>query len=131
MAFLIYQFKLISADKLEARFKPIHTFLYNKWYFDELYKATAIGGILALSKALSWFDNYVIDGLVNLSSYITRGFSHLIGLFDDYVIDGAVNLVSTFTGFCGSMLRKTQTGIVQSYIVFVLIGILIIIYFFV
>ncbi len=131
LAFLIYQFKLISADKLEARFKPIHTFLYNKWYFDELYKATAIFGILALSKALSWFDNYIVDGLVNLGSYLTRGFGHLTGLFDNYVIDGAVNLVSTFTGFCGSILRKSQTGIVQSYVVFVLIGILIIIYFFI
>jgi NADH-quinone oxidoreductase subunit L len=131
LAFAIYQFKLISADKLEARFKFLHTFSYKKWYFDELYKETAIAGTLLLSKSLSWFDNNVVDGLVNLSSYLTRGFSYLTGLFDNYVIDGAVNFTASFTGFCGSKLRKLQNGQIQSYIVFVLLGILIIFYFFI
>jgi NADH-quinone oxidoreductase subunit L len=131
LAFLIYQYKTISADKLEARFKFLHTFSYNKWYFDELYQATAINGLLVISKALSWFDNYVVDGLVNLSSYVTRGFGYIIGLFDNYVIDGAVNLVANFTGYCGNKMRKLQTGHIQSYVVFVLLGILILLYFFI
>ncbi len=131
LAFAIYQFKIINADKLEIRFKSLHTFSLKKWYFDELYNATIIVGTLVLSKSLSWFDNYVIDGLVNLSSYFARGFSYFIGLFDNYVVDGFVNFMATFTGFCGSMLRKLQTGQVQSYVVFVLLGILIIIYFFI
>ncbi|NOU48687.1 MAG: NADH-quinone oxidoreductase subunit L [Bacteroidales bacterium] len=131
LAFLIYQYKTISADKLEARFKFLHTFSYNKWYFDELYQATAINGLLVISKALSWFDNYVVDGLVNLSSYVTRGFGYIVGLFDNYVIDGAVNLVANFTGYCGNKMRKLQTGHIQSYVVFVLLGILILLYFFI
>jgi NADH-quinone oxidoreductase subunit L len=131
LAFMIYQYKMISADKLEARFKFLHTFSLNKWYFDELYQATAINGILVVSKTLSWFDNYVVDGLVNLSSYVTRGFSSVVGLFDNYVIDGAVNLAATFTGYLGARLRKLQTGHIQSYVVFVLLGILILLYFFI
>ncbi len=130
LAFIIYQFKIISADKLEARFKFLHKFFFNKWYFDELYKATVITGTVFFSKILALFDNYVIDGLVNLSSYLTRGFSYLTSLFDNYIIDGVVNLVATFTGFCGSKFRKLQTGRVQSYIVFVLLGILVLFYFF-
>ena len=131
LAFVIYQFKLISADRLEARFKFLHTFSYRKWYFDELYKATAIAGTLMVSKAFSWFDNYIVDGLVNLSSYLTRGFSYLTGLFDNYFIDGAVNFVATFTGYCGGKLRKIQTGHIQTYIVFTLLGILILFYVFI
>ena len=127
----MYKFKIINAGKLEVRFKFLHSFLYNRWYFDELYQATAIVGTLALSKSLSWFDTYIVDGLVNLSSYIIRFVSRLTGLFDNYVIDGAVNMASTFTGYCGSKIRKLQTGKVQAYIVFMLLGILTMIYFFV
>lgn len=131
LAFIIYQFKLISADKLASRLRPLHQFSYNKWYFDELYKASAIGGTLMLAKALSWFDTYIVDGLVNLSSYVTRGFSYIVGLFDNYVIDGIVNLTANFTGYWGNMVRKLQTGSVQTYVAFVLLGLLIIIYFFI
>jgi len=131
LAFMIYQFKIISADKLASILKPLHQFSYNKWYFDELYKATAIGGTLVLAKALSWFDTYIIDGMVNLSSYVTRGFSFFVGLFDNYVIDGIVNLTANVTGYCGNMIRKLQTGSVQAYVAFALLGLLIIIYFFI
>jgi len=131
LAFMIYQFKIISADKLASRLKPLHQFSYNKWYFDELYKATAIGGTLVLAKALSWFDTYIVDGMVNLSSYLTRGFGFFVGLFDNYVIDGIVNLTANVTGYCGNMIRKLQTGSVQAYVAFALLGLLIIIYFFI
>jgi len=131
LAFLIYQFKVISADKLEVRFKFLHTFSYRKWYFDEIYKATIIGGTLLIAKLLSLFDNYVVDGIVNLSSFLTRGFSTFVGHFDNYVIDGFVNFVASFTGFWGSAFRKLQSGRIQSYVAFVLLGILILLYFFI
>ncbi len=130
-AFAIYQFKVISADNLEARFKALHNFSLQKWFFDELYKATVIAGILGISKALSWFDTYVVDGIVNASAYLTRGYGKFVGLFDNIVIDGAVNLTANTTGYLGSKIRKIQTGQVQSYVVFVLLGLLIILYFFI
>ncbi len=129
LAFLIYQFKIISADKLEARFKFLHKFSLNKWYIDELYHATFIGGTILFAKLLSWFDNFIVDGLVNLSSYLTRGFSTLIGHFDNYVIDGFINYTAQFTGFCGSTLRKLQNGRVQAYLILALLIILILLYF--
>ncbi|MFB6318481.1 NADH-quinone oxidoreductase subunit L [Saccharicrinis sp. FJH54] len=131
LAYLIYQFKYISADNLERRYKPVHKFLYNKWYFDELYNATIIGGTMGLSKAFSWFDKNIVDGIVNASSWLTRGFSFLTGLFDNYVVDGIVNLVANATGYAGRLIKKLQTGKVQAYIVFVLMGVLILVYFFI
>ena len=37
LAFLMYQWKKISADKLAERLKPLYKLSYNKWYFDEFY----------------------------------------------------------------------------------------------
>jgi len=129
LAFVIYQFKYISADKLEARFKFLHTLSLRKWYFDEIYNAMVVGGTVLFAKLLGMFDNYVVDGIVNLSAYLTRVFSNLTGYFDNYVVDGIVNFTASFTGFWGSALKKMQTGRVQSYIVFVLLGVLILLYF--
>ena len=131
LAFLIYQYKVISADKLEERFRKLHTFSLNKWYFDELYEKTVIGGTLLASKGLALFDNYIIDGIVNLSAAINRIAGQAIGIFDNVVIDGAVNLVASVTGYAGGMLKKLQTGRVQSYVVFALLGLLILFFVFI
>ena len=131
LAFLIYQYKVISADKLEERFRKLHTFSLNKWYFDELYEKTVIGGTLLASKGLALFDNYIIDGIVNLSAAINRIAGQAIGIFDNVVIDGAVNLVASVTGYAGGILKKLQTGRVQSYVVFALLGLLILFFVFI
>jgi NADH-quinone oxidoreductase subunit L len=129
LAFLIYQFKIFSADKLEQQFKKLHTFSLNKWYFDEIYYSTVVAGTIGISRLLAWFDNKVVDGLVNLSATLTRGTSYFIGHFDNIVIDGFVNLMANVTGFFGAAFRKVQTGKVQTYIVLLLIGILCLAYF--
>ncbi|MCX7735418.1 MAG: proton-conducting transporter membrane subunit, partial [Candidatus Kapabacteria bacterium] len=129
LAFLIYQFKIFSADNLERQFKPLHTFSFRKWYFDELYHYTVVSGIIGLSKLLAWFDNLIIDGMVNLSAAITRVSSYFIGHFDNIVIDGIVNLLANITGFFGGVLRKVQTGQVQTYIALLIIGLIALIYF--
>ena len=131
LAFLIYQYKVISADKLEERFRKLHTFSLNKWYFDELYEKTVIGGTLLASKGFALFDNYIIDGIVNLSAAINRIAGQAIGIFDNVVIDGAVNLVASVTGYAGGILKKLQTGRVQSYVVFALLGLLILFFVFI
>jgi NADH-quinone oxidoreductase subunit L len=45
-------------------FKPIHAFLYNKWYFDELYDWLFVRPYIWLSRQL-WKtgDGRIIDGL--------------------------------------------------------------------
>ncbi len=131
LAFLIYQYKVISAEKLEAKFRRLHTFSLNKWYFDELYEKTVIGYTLLTSKGLALFDNYIIDGIVNLFAAINRIAGQAIGIFDNVVIDGAVNLLANLTGYTGIMLRKLQTGRVQSYVMFALLGLLILFFVFI
>lgn len=128
-AFLMYQFRIFNADNWEKMVKPLHTFSLRKWYFDEIYQAGPINGTVGLGKVMALFDTWVIDGLVNLSAAIQRWVSYFIGYFDLYVIDGIVNLVANVTGFIGSILRKVQTGHVQSYVAFVIVGLLVLLYF--
>ncbi|HLX12204.1 MAG TPA: NADH-quinone oxidoreductase subunit L, partial [Bacteroidota bacterium] len=52
------------------------------------------------------------------------------GGFDKYVVDGLVNGVAYFSGFFGIVMRKAQTGKVQTYIIFVLIGVMTLFLFF-
>jgi NADH-quinone oxidoreductase subunit L len=99
--------------------------LYNKWYFDEFYEATFIRAILVGRMALNWFDSRVVDGIVNFAATFTRGISYVEGLFDTYVVDGLVNGVASVIVRSGASLRRIQTGRLQTYIVLVMAGILV------
>ena len=128
LAFLMYQWNKISADKLAERFKPLYKLSYNKWYFDEFYDGVFVAGTLALSRGLSWFDAHVIDGIVNGTAIVTKSISKFSGSFDNIVVDGAVNFAAYFSGFIGLILRRFQTGKVQTYIIFVVFSLIILLF---
>ena len=127
LAFVVYSFGWINPDRVANAMKPLHNFLANKWYFDELYEATVINGSKALSRGLAWFDLHVVDGLVNLAAQLGIFVSFLVGKFDNYVVDGAVNGLASATTGSGSVLRRLQTGKLYHY-VFVLAGGLVVIF---
>ncbi len=124
LAFLMYQWKKISPDNLADKVKKLYNGSLNKWYVDEIYGATFIGGTLNLSRILSWFDKWIVDGIVNGSATVTRLFSRISGFFDTFVVDGLVNSTAFLSGFIGLNFKKLQTGKVQTYIVLVVFSIL-------
>jgi len=130
IAFMFYQWKKLNADKLAAKIKPLYNFSLNKWFLDELYDMTAIAGTLSFSSILAWFDNKIVDGIVNGSATVTRFVSKMSNLFDTFVVDGFVNFTAFFSGFVGLSFRRLQTGKVQTYIVFVIFAIIILLMFF-
>jgi NADH-quinone oxidoreductase subunit L len=130
LAFMFYLWKKLDADKLAEKIKPLYNFSLNKWYLDEVYDATAVNGTLQTGNGLSWFDQKIVDGAVNGSAWLTRFTSKLSGLFDTYVVDGMVNFTALFSGFVGLSFRKLQTGKVQTYIVFVVFGVIILLLLF-
>ena len=73
------------------------------------------------ARAMAWFDNNIVDGLVNLVGRLGVWASFLVGKFDNAVVDGAVNGVATATIESGSFVRRIQTGKLYHY-VFVLAG---------
>src|SRR3989339_945442 len=130
IAFMFYQWKKLNADNLAEKLKPLYNFSLNKWFLDELYDMTAIAGTLSFSSILAWFDNKIVDGIVNGSATVTRFASRMSGWFDTFVVDGFVNFTAFFSGFVGLSFRRLQTGKVQTYIVFVIFAIIILLMFF-
>ncbi len=130
LAYMFYQWKKIDADKLAERFKPLYNFSLNKWYFDELYDKTFVAGTLLLSRFFGAFDLKVIDGIVNGSATITKAFSRFVGKFDNIVVDGLVNFFAYLSGFIGLILRRFQTGRVQTYVVMVIFSLIILLFIF-
>jgi NADH-quinone oxidoreductase subunit L len=125
IAFMTYQWKKISSDAVARNLAPVHSFLLNKWRFDDLYNGVVVNGVLVMSNAWKWFDNTIVDGVVNSVGSVTRVASFVSGKFDSIVIDGLVNLTAYLSGFSGLVLRKFQTGKVQTYIVFTVFGVMI------
>jgi NADH-quinone oxidoreductase subunit L len=131
LAFAVYRRKLIDPDRVAAKVAPLHRFLLNKWYFDEIYEDwVVVPGVHLVSRMMRWFDTYVVDGAVNGIATVTSWQSRLSGLFDKWVVDGAVNGAAYVVGFFGILFRKTQTGKIQAYIAFLLAGVVVLFYVF-
>jgi len=119
--FLAYRFykrdPLWSTPKRIAHsWAPVHRLLENKYYVDELYAKTVIGGTLVLCRALWWIDMYIVDGIVNGVRHLTVvAFGHGSWLFDRFVVDGAVNGVASTAKGGSLMFRRVQSGLVQNY----------------
>jgi NADH-quinone oxidoreductase subunit L len=123
--FLIYRDGYSIARKLHA-IKPlgsIHTWLYRRMYFDELYFLFLVSVIRAIAALCAIFDKYVVDGLVNLAACLVRGTSKLAGLVDQYIVDGAVNGAGSLAQELGAAVRTPQSGRVRMYVTVLMIAV--------
>jgi len=124
-AFVFYQWKKVNVDKLADKLRPLYLFSYNKWYIDEFYNGVIVGGLLKFSNILNWFDANIVDGIVNGAATVTRWISVGSKWVDTYVVDGLVNFTALLSGLIGIVIRKAQTGKVQTYLVFVIFSLII------
>src|SRR6185503_16396397 len=74
-------------DPLERAQPVIFRTLRNKFYIDELYEFTVIRLNAFFATLSDWFDYVVWNGLVQLTSLITIGFSHLMRVIDQYIVN--------------------------------------------
>lgn len=93
-------------DRLASRTKGLYTLILNKYYVDEIYEAV----------------------IVNPCVKLAEGFWKV---FDVGVIDGAVNGVADLIQGGSDRLRKIQTGFVQSYALSIVLGIVMILAFYI
>ncbi len=106
--------------------RGIRAFLFNRWYQDTLYeKVFPVGFITILSRVMAWFDQNVIDSVVNGVAAGTIAASRAVAGFDTYVVDGLVNLVAGMAQFTGLVFRQLQTGRIQTYIVYLVLGVVV------
>jgi NADH-quinone oxidoreductase subunit L len=122
-----YHEKPEIADEWEAKLKPIHTLLYNKYYVDEIYNAVIVAGLVkGGGTLLSRFDAKIVDGGVNGTGWLTRFTSRVSMWFDTWIIDGSVRLTAFLVKLASYPVRILQTGLVQGYALFMVVGVILI-----
>lgn len=103
-------------DPLVRPLGPLHNFLRNKWYWDELYGAVFIRPTVWFSETFTytWVDRGVIDGLLHL---ISRAYFALAGITDrvETVTFAAVDTLKDWFLEFARGLRSIQTGKIQEY----------------
>jgi len=112
-------------NRIEARCKPLHTLLYNKWYVDEIYDFLFVNGLgKGGGRVCSAFDREVVDGGVNGAGWLTRASARISMWWDTWIVDGAVRFTSFFVKMLSYPVCILQTGRVQAYAFFVVVGVL-------
>ena len=103
-------------------------FLVNKYYLDRLYTGIVVGGIKGpIARATYWFDQHVVDGVVNGTGRGARAAARFTyDVIDQKGVDGAVNGLAVGTGELGDATRQLQTGRLQFYalVLFAAVGVL-------
>jgi NADH-quinone oxidoreductase subunit L len=102
LAYFIWITRREIADKAARTFGGLHRLLLNKYYVDELYNVTIVQPIKVISTEGLW------------------------RAFDVKVIDGAVNGTASIVDGGAAVLRRLQTGSVRTYAGSVLLGVVII-----
>jgi NADH-quinone oxidoreductase subunit L len=69
-----------------------------------------------LARAAYWFDQHIIDGIINgTASGTIAGSRVTYDVIDQHMVDFAVNGAAGLTGMSGGLLRYVQTGNIQRY----------------
>jgi NADH-quinone oxidoreductase subunit L len=129
LAYAMYIKRWVSAEIIARRFGALYELVRRKYFFDELYEK--IIGELVLLRGLfagfQFFDSRLLDNGLNtviVQNVITRKLFGHFRYFDEKAVDGTVNAVADGTVSAGSILRRAQSGQLQTYGMFIAFGIL-------
>jgi NADH-quinone oxidoreductase subunit L len=132
LAYAIYIKGWVNAGSISRRFGALYELVKRKYFLDELYEKV-IGEIVLLRGVFAgfhYFDNRLLDNGLNtllVQNVITRKLFGRFRYFDEKAVDGTVNGVADGTVAAGTILRRVQTGQLQTYGLFISMGILIIV----
>ena len=123
LATAMYFLGWLNPQDVRRSFQSVHTFLLNKWWFDELYQLIWVRPSLWIGRLIARFDKTAIDWMVDGSARATRSFSRFWNYWaDQFAIDGLVNLIASRTHAVGLALRGVQTGRLRQYVMFIVLG---------
>ncbi|MFA5514793.1 MAG: NADH-quinone oxidoreductase subunit L [Desulfuromonadales bacterium] len=106
LAIFMYLKRPDLPGKFVAAFGGLHRTVFNKWYVDEIY------------------DALFINPTKRLGTFLWKG-------FDVKVVDGIVNGVGKIVFACSRGMRITQSGLVHNYAMTMVVGMVVIVAFFV
>ncbi len=104
IARLLYISKTDLPAKITARLSGLHRLVFNKYFIDELY------------------ENLLVKPGYFLSEKV------FFRVVDAGIIDGIVNGLGITVRIFGTVIRLVQTGVVRTYALFIVFGVLFLIY---
>jgi NADH-quinone oxidoreductase subunit L len=111
--------------KIAKSLNGFYELVYHKYYVDELYDALFVNRAKDLGLALGWFDTNVINGVgVDGAGWLTRFVSRVSMWWDTWIVDGSVKLGARIVWVLSFPVRLIQDGLVQSYMLFIVIGLI-------
>lgn len=107
LAIWIYGLNKFDPAALQAKLAPVHAFLMNKWYFDELYDAIFVVPTVRLAFFIGRFDKR------SASPEEAEAADRRI---DPSSIDGLLSALGLLLFALGLRLRALQTGLIRRYV---------------
>ncbi|MGB3299842.1 MAG: NAD(P)H-quinone oxidoreductase subunit 5 [Phormidesmis sp.] len=71
LAVLMYRTRKIDPSAIANKIKPLYNLSLNKWYIDDIYREVFIKGTRNLAKGVLNVDIKIVDGIVNLTGFVT------------------------------------------------------------
>ncbi|PZO58564.1 MAG: NADH-quinone oxidoreductase subunit L [Phormidesmis priestleyi] len=71
LAVLMYRLNKIDPSAIANKIKPLYNLSLNKWYIDDIYREVFIKGTRNLAKSVLNVDVKIVDGIVNLTGFVT------------------------------------------------------------
>ena len=127
LAYLMYLGRPGMADRLADRFRGLYTLLLNKYWVDEWYNAVFVDFGKKLCRGLWSVDSRGVDGVVNGTGALTVLMSRVSAAFDFRFVDGLVNAIADLIQGGSQAFRRTQTGVIQNYLLAMAMGVFVIV----
>lgn len=122
LAFIVYFWKFLDAAENQERFAGLYRLFAAKWFFDELYSVLLVRPAVVVGHWARWFDQRVLDGLIDGTARTAVAVSKFNGRVDLGVVDGLVNLTAKAVYAVGDWLKGAQTGLIRNYVLFMAVA---------
>lgn len=122
-AYVFYGARLVDPGEVRRQFATLHTFLIEKWWFDELYDVMFVRPVHIVASWCAAIDKYVFDGFLHFMARATVIVSQWDKVFDEQIIDGFVNRLADVTYATGHVFSFLQTGRLRQYVMFIVVGV--------
>lgn len=126
VAYMFYGGGGLNPADVRKQFAGLHTFLIEKWRFDEFYDIAFLRPAHIVARWCTAIDRIVFDGILHGLAKIAVNISSWDRRFDEQIVDGLVNLLADATYNSGFSLRVVQTGRLRQYVMFIVVGVVVI-----
>ena len=128
IAYVVYIKGIINPEKAYEALKPLHTTFKEQFFTERLYHRVFAKGYMSISRVLFLVgDRFIIDGFLNLLNFLYfRVVKFLWMKLDIMLVDLLINGVARLTYWTGKKVRNIQTGLLNNYVSFLLMGVILI-----